>query len=252
MPAREIAGPPDPDGGVAAALRAAVVKRADPDEAQGRAALFGAGPGGYAEGDRFLGVRVPELRRVVRRWRTGASLADVRSLLADPWHEIRLLGGLLLVQLYEGGDADLRSDAVALLLHSTDRLDNWDLVDSTAPYVLGRWLVDRPDQRHLLDELAASELLWDRRMAMVATFALIRNGEFDDTIRLAESLVDDPHHLVHKATGWMLREVGARDRARLDAFLDAHGPRLPRTMLRYALEKHSPEERRVRMARPAS
>jgi 3-methyladenine DNA glycosylase AlkD len=226
-------------------MTAAVLAMGVPSEVPAKAAFFGAGKGGYGEGDQFLGVRVPELRQLARRYRACASLADVHTLLGSPWHEVRLLGAILLVELYKAGNANVRRESVELLLRSTDRLNNWDLVDSSAPYTLGHWLVGHPDQRHLLDGLAASTSLWERRISIVATLGLIREGEFDDTIRMAETLLGDPHDLIHKATGWMLREVGARNRQKLDSFLDRHGSRMPRTMLRYAIEKHSPEERRA-------
>lgn len=233
---------------VAAELSEAVLAVGDPAEAAGKARFFQAGPGGYAEGDRFAGVRVPVLRKLARAARGRVEVDDARSLLRSPWHEVRLLGALLLVELYRGGQEPEVVDAV---LADATRLDNWDLVDSVAPYTLGPWLACRPQSRGVLDELIVSECLWERRIALVATFALIRAGEFDDLLRLAAAVLDDPEDLIHKAAGWMLREVGLRDRAALDGFLDRHAAVMPRVMLRYAIEKHPPQERRAWLARRA-
>lgn len=188
---------------------------------------------------------MPRLRALARAHRRQVTLADVEELLASPWHEVRLLGAVLLVEHYRLADGVQRRAVVDLVLRSTGRLDNWDLVDTCAPYTLGPWLLEHPDERPVLDRLARSASVWDRRTSVVATFALIRAGQFADTLRLAALLLDDPHDLVHKATGWMLREVGVRDRSLLDAFLRRHVHAMPRTMLRYALEKHSPDERRA-------
>ncbi len=227
-------------------LVADVEAAGDPQDAAGKAVFFKTGPGEYGEGDEFVGVRVPDLRRMARQaWRS-ADLADVEALLAHRWNEVRLLGGFILVELYRRGDQEA---AVRTQLAHLDRLNNWNLVDSVAPYVLGPWLLENPDQRTLLDELLESESVWERRTAVVATFALIRAGEFDDVLRLAEKSLGDRHDLMHKAVGWMLREVGQRDRAVLNAFLDQHAHQMPRTMLRYALEKHPQPERQAYLAK---
>ena len=222
----------------------AVVRAGVPQDAVAKARFFGAVPGGYAEGDVVLGVRVPVLRALARDRRRQVGLVEVEELLEDDVHEVRLLGAILLVELYKLGDDTRRAEVVDVVLRRAERLDNWDLVDTVAPFTLGPFLRDRPRERSVLDRLAASESLWRRRLAIVGTFGLIRAGEFDDTLRLAAKLLDDPHHLIHKATGWMLREVGARDRPALDGFLDRHAAEMPLVMLRYALEKHTPDERR--------
>lgn len=229
---------------LSAALVAAVEAAGIPEDAAAKAGFFKTGPGGYGEGDEFVGVRVPQLRQMARQVRKTAEIEDVGALFAHRWNEVRLLGGLLLVEIYRRGRQD---EAVEAMLANLDRLNNWNLVDSVAPYVLGPWLLTHPERRPLLDELVQSPTLWDRRTAVVATFALIRAGEFEDILRLAAVTITDPEDLMHKATGWMLREVGQRDRAALDGFLDLHAREMPRTMLRYALEKHSPEERRSYM-----
>lgn len=226
-----------------AELVEAVLRAGVPQDAVAKARFFGAVPGGYAEGDVVIGVRVPVLRALARDWRRRVGLIEVEELLEDDVHEVRLLGAILLVELYKLGDDSGRAAVVEVVLRRAERLDNWDLVDTVAPYTLGPYLRDRPEERPVLDRLAASESLWRRRLAIVGTFGLIRAGEFGDTLRLAAKLLDDPHHLIHKATGWMLREVGLRDLAVLNGFLDAHAPEMPRIMLRYALEKHTPEAR---------
>lgn len=203
---------------------------------------FRTGPGEYGEGDRFLGIRVPVLRRLVREYR-GVPVGQVAELLRSPWHEARLLALLLLVDAYARGDADAREAIYRLYLDSTAHVDNWDLVDSSAPHVVGAHLENR--DRGVLDELARSESLWERRIAILATLHFIRRGDFATTLHVAELLLHDPHDLIHKAVGWMLREVGNRDRAAEEVFLRRHCRTMPRTMLRYAIEKFPPALRRA-------
>lgn len=219
----------------------------DPDAVPGKMRFFKAGPGGYAEGDRFLGVGVPQVRAVVKaQWRTcvngnrATGLETVDRLLDSEWHEVRLAGAVLMVLVHERAEIALRSEVAELLARSGPRLNNWDLVDTCAPYVPGEWLIEH---RGWLDPLASSPLLWDRRIAVISTFALIRVGSYADTLRLATQLRQDPEDLMHKACGWMLREVGKRDRAVLDSYLAEMAALLPRTTLRYAIEKHTPDER---------
>lgn len=232
------------------AIRAELAALADPGRAEGMARYFQARPGGYGEGDRFLGIAVPPQRAIARRHAATTSLADAGDLLGSPWHEERLTALFLLVRRFERADDDERGRIVELYLARRDRVDNWDLVDASAPYLLGPWLLDRdrPEDRALLDELAGSDSLWDRRIAVMATFAGIRAGRFADTLRLADRLLTDPEDLVHKAVGWMLREVGNRDLARAEAFLAPRYRRMPRTMLRYAIERFPPERRREYLA----
>lgn len=211
--------------------------------------FFKATPGGYAEGDQFLGVTVPQLRALARRHRTDAAVGDAEALLASDWHEVRLLGAILLVELYKRGDDTTKRTVVQTVLNRIDRLNNWDLIDSCVPYTLGPWLYEHAGERTVLTELAADALVWRRRAAVLATFAFIRAGEFGPTIDLARQLLGDDHDLIHKAAGWMLREVGQRDRATLDGFLDECATRMPRTMLRYAIEKYPAEVRREILSR---
>jgi 3-methyladenine DNA glycosylase AlkD len=223
-------------------LRGALREVADPDRAGSMAPYLGAVPGGYGEGDVLLGVRVPETRRIARAaMRGGLGLDGALELLRSEVHEERLLALVVMVERHRRGDARERRAIYDAYLAHTAHVDNWDLVDTSAPEIVGGELLD--GERGVLDGLAASSSVWERRIALLATFAFIRAGELDDTYRLAERLLDDRHDLIHKAAGWMLREAGKRDEPRLIAFLDRHAPAMPRTMLRYALEKVEPRER---------
>jgi 3-methyladenine DNA glycosylase AlkD len=202
--------------------------------------FFKTGPGEYGEGDRFRGLRVPVLRKVARKYRHLPLTATV-SLLQSAFHEDRLLALLIMIQRYYPGDAALRGEIHRLYLKHRGLVNNWDLVDASAPHLLGHYLRDRP--KDLLTRLAASRVLWDRRMAIIATLDFIRQGNYDETFRVARLLVEDPEDLIHKAVGWMLREVGKREAAVAEAFLQAHYRLMPRTMLRYAIER-LPEARR--------
>lgn len=198
---------------------------------------FRTGPGEYGEGDRFLGIRVPVLRKLVREYR-GLPLDDAARLLRSPWHEARLFALLLLADAYPRGTAEAREAIYRLYLDSTRYINNWDLVDTSAPHIVGAHL--EAGGRGVLDGLARSDSLWERRIAILATQHFIRRGDFGTTLRIAEALVDDGHDLIHKAVGWMLREVGNRDRAAEEGFLRRHHRTMPRTMLRYAIEKFPP------------
>jgi 3-methyladenine DNA glycosylase AlkD len=214
---------------------------ADPEDARFLQRYFRTGPGEYGEGDRFLGIRVPVLRRLVREYR-GLPLDAATELLRSPWHEARLLALLLLADAYARGTAEAREAVYRTYLAHTGYVDNWDLVDSSAPQIVGAHL--EAGDRGVLERLAKSESLWERRIAILATQHFIRRGDCGTTLRIAEMLVDDGHDLIHKAVGWMLREVGNRDRAAEEAFLRRHHRTMPRTMLRYAIEKFPPDLRR--------
>jgi 3-methyladenine DNA glycosylase AlkD len=232
-------GRPAKDGRTAEVLRdlAAV---ADPAIAAQLQRFFRTGPGEYGEGDRFMGVRVPLVRALARRYHA-LSPAECGTLLQSEWHEARLLALLVLVRLYDRGDAGTRAAIHELYLHSTDGINSWDLVDISAEHIVGRHL--RGGDTAVLTRLAASPKLWERRIAILATFHFIRRGEFDETLRIADLLLGDDHALIHNATGWMLREVGKRNRAFLESFLTERYQRMPRTMLRYAIEKLEPARR---------
>ncbi len=202
--------------------------------------FFKTGPGEYGEGDRFRGIRVPVLRRLCREFAQAGS-TEALALLGSAWHEDRLLAMLILIERYRKADESGRESIYSLYCSQTARINNWDLVDISAPHIVGRHL--NCSDRSSLYRYAASANLWERRIAIISTFHFIRNGEFEETLSIAESLLDDPEDLIHKAVGWMLREVGKRDRKVLELFLERHGRRMPRVMLRYAIERF-PEEMR--------
>lgn len=209
-------------------------KLADPEWAAHSAHYFKTGPGGYGEGDCFLGIRVPELRAQVKKC-DAVSLKDIRVLLMSAFHEERLFALLLLVRRFDKGNEQERAAIYDLYLDNLQYINNWDLVDSSASQIIGGYHQSR-DKRKLY-QLAKSDRIWDRRVAIIATFHFIRNGQFDDALKLAEQLLNDTEDLIHKAVGWMLREIGKRDVVVEQAFLQTHYKTMPRTMLRYAIEK---------------
>lgn len=222
-------------------LRRRIRQSATPANAAVLQSFFKTGPGQYGEGDVFLGVKVPAIRCLVRQ-SDKLSSGDVLTLLRSRYHEERLSALLILVRRFERGDDPTRRAIYRLYLSETRSINNWDLVDLSAPNIVGAWLRDHP-RKTVLDRLSKSEVLWERRIAVLATFAFIRQGQFGDTLRLCERLLADRHDLMHKACGWMLREIGKRDGAVLRRFLEGHAIVMPRTMLRYALEKFPEAER---------
>jgi 3-methyladenine DNA glycosylase AlkD len=222
-------------------VRHELASLADPDRARGASRYLQMVPGGYGEGDRAIGVTVPDQRRVAGRYWRDLSLAETSKLLASGVHEERLTSLLMLVRKFAKADGQERGRIFSLVLANTDRVNNWDLVDSSAPYIVGPGLMDR--DRSVLDRLAGSGVVWDRRIAIMATLAFIKAGDFHSTFRLSERLLRDPHDLIHKAVGWMLREVGNRDRAAEEEFLARHYRVMPRVMLRYAIERFEPRRR---------
>jgi len=206
---------------------------AHPERAAHSQRFFKTAPGQYGHGDKFLGLTVPMMRGVVREFRD-LPLADAEALLASPWHEDRLVALMILVEQYRRTPG-ARNAIYRLYLARTDRINNWDLVDVSAANIVGAHLAER--SRKPLLRLAKSKSLWERRIAIVATLHFIRRNEFDDTLAIARLLLADTHDLIHKACGWMLRETGKRDERVLRAFLDEHAARMPRTMLRYAIER---------------
>ena len=236
--------PPD-----AGRVRRELEALADPERAAWTAPYLGVVVGGYGEGDTLLGITVPEQRRVARAARD-LPLPEAAALLASPVHEHRFVAVVVLTERHKRAGREGRRELSRFYLDHRAGVDNWDLVDASAPEMVGVDIADGEGDRAVLDQLAASERLWDRRIAIVATHALIRRGELDETFALAARLMDDPHHLIHKAVGWMLREAGKRDAAAMVAFLEAHRAELPRTTLRYAIERLTPERRTALMARP--
>lgn len=196
--------------------------------------FFKTAPGQYGHGDTFLGIRVPTVRAMVKDY-AGLRLTEVVKLLRSSYHEERLFALLVLIRQFDRADPAGREEIYTLYLKHTRSINNWDLVDVSAPNIVGTYLLDK--DRHILYTLAASPVLWERRIAMLATFAFIRKNEIDDALAIARLLRDDLEELIHKAVGWMLREVGKRNLNALTMFLDQHAADLPRTMLRYAIEK---------------
>ncbi|MBL3527038.1 MAG: DNA alkylation repair protein [gamma proteobacterium endosymbiont of Lamellibrachia anaximandri] len=216
------------------ALRSALKSHITQGKAEILQRFFKTGPGEYGEGDRFHGVVVPDQRKVARQFKTLA-LPAVEQLLQSAFHEERLTALFILIQQFEQGDPATKKRIYQTYVRNMKYINNWDLVDSSAPHIVGSWLERR--DRSQLYQWADSDDLWQRRIAMPATFKYIKNGNFDDALNIAGKLLDDPHDLIHKAVGWMLREIGKRDPAREREFLDHYATTMPRTMLRYAIEK---------------
>lgn len=208
--------------------------------------FFKTGKGQYGEGDKFLGVVVPNTRLVAKKHKE-EPFEVMAELLQSEWHECRLCALLMLVERFKKSGEKERKVIYDFYLTQTARINNWDLVDLSAPYIVGEYLKDKP--REDLYRLADSTLLWDQRIAVVATITLIRNGDFIDILRLSELLLRHPHDLMQKAVGWMLREMGKRDKDLLLQFLDNYAREMPRTMLRYSIEKLTEEERKHYMKR---
>lgn len=220
--------------------------------------FFKTGKGEYGEGDLFLGLRVPQTRMVVKESRLRVPLAEIEKLLYSKWHEVRLAGFLLLAEEMRAAlprrkkaaasRALRRDEIVAFYLRHARQANNWDLVDLSCPKIIGEWLLypsasgALPD-RSILDRLVASDNLWEQRIGIVSTWTLIHEGQTDDALRLAAKLLSHPHDLIHKATGWMLREAGKKDLAALTGFLEKYYSKMPRTALRYAIEKMDEPER---------
>jgi 3-methyladenine DNA glycosylase AlkD len=235
----------------AAAVRAALHAIADPVRAVAVRRYFKTAPGEYGAGDEFLGPPVPAQRAVAQRFR-GLPPEEAETLLQDSLHECRFVA--LAIWGLQVSSARtplaLRRDRCERYLRLRRFVNNWDLVDSSAPALLGKCLLYSHDDRRILDELAAENHLWSQRIAIIATQAFIRRGEFADTFRLAETLLSHRHDLMHKAVGWMLREIGDQNLDALHEFLAEHLPRMPRTALRYAIEKLPLAERKAYLAKP--
>ncbi|MBQ9201913.1 MAG: DNA alkylation repair protein [Bacteroidales bacterium] len=218
---------------------------ADPSQVAGLSRFFKTGPGQYGQGDRFLGIKVPVTRKVVGNVWSLVGFEDIEECLENEYHEIRLAALLTLIQLFNHSKKDMARQQACIdcYLAHTDRIDNWDLVDLSCYPLLGVWLLDK--DRSLLYGLAANgRTLWEQRIAIVTTMAFIRHGQTQDTFAIADLLLHHPHDLIHKAVGWLLREAGKRDKEALVAYLAPRYKSMPRTMLRYAIEKFSPEERK--------
>ena len=208
--------------------------------------FFKAGKGEYGEGDRFLGVTVPNIRAIAKLHKD-ISIEEIRELILSEWHEVRLCALIIMVEKSKKKDEALRKELFNLYLSQTKRINNWDLVDLSCRFIIGEYLLDK--SRDILYQLAQSPLLWDNRIAIVSTYAFIRKGQLEDTYALSDLMMQHPHDLMHKAIGWMLREAGKRNPERLYDYVMSHRADMPRTMLRYAIEKFSPKERAILMKR---
>ncbi len=226
-------------------LKAELENLKNPEQATNLQRFFKTGKGQYGEGDVFLGIKVPVLRSVAKRYNELA-LDEVQELLDSKIHEHRMMALFILMSQYQKADDDKKKRIYDFYLKNTRNINNWDLVDLSAPNIVGNYLLDK--DRSILYKLAKSKLLWDRRIAILATFAFIRNKESKDVLAIAELLLNDKEDLMHKATGWMLRELGKRvSQEKEEEFLRKHCKTMPRTMLRYAIERFSDEKREFYM-----
>jgi len=221
-------------------VKTALQELANPARAKSSAWFFKTGPGEYGEGDQFIGVTVPDQRRVAKTYRE-LPLPEVLTLLRSPIHEHRLTALFILIEQYRRGDNSAKKQIAGLYHKNRQYVNNWDLVDSSAPYILGDYLTTHSPT--VLFRLAASKSLWDRRIAVIATFVWLKLGQCEMTLQLAAILVDDKEDLIQKAVGWALREVGKRDVALLLEFLDQQAATMPRTALRYAIERLTPDQK---------
>ena len=223
----------------------AMLARADESQVAGLSRFFKTGPGQYGEGDKFLGIKVPVTREVVKQCWRETSMQDLEECIANEYHEIRLAALLALVEIFAHAKKDpgLQQACIDFYLSHTDRINNWDLVDLSCYPLLGVWLLDR--DRSLLYDLARNgKTIWEQRIGIVSTMTFIRHGQLQDTFSIADILLHHPHDLIHKAVGWLLREAGKRDKEALTAYLEPRYRTMPRTMLRYAIEKFPEAERK--------
>ena len=217
-----------------------LLKNRDREQAKNLSRFFKTGKGQYGEGDIFLGVKVPAQREIVKKFKD-VDLKEIQELLNDEIHECRLTGLLILVNKYK--KADNKKEIFDFYLKNTKRINNWDLVDLTAPNIVGDFLLDKKKEREILYSLVKSKNLWERRIAILSTFTFLRNEDFKDVLKISEILLNDKEDLIHKAVGWMLRETGKRDKEVEIAFLNKYYRNMPRTMLRYSIEKFNPKEK---------
>ena len=222
-----------------------MIARRDPSQVEGLSRFFKTGPGQYGEGDKFLGIKVPVTREVVRRFWPSVSVDELEECIASEYHEVRLAALLTLVQIFSHSrkDVAMQQRCVDFYLAHTARINNWDLVDLSCYPLLGVWLLDK--DRSLLYDLARSgKTIWEQRIGIVSTMTFIRHGQIGDTFAIADILLHHKHDLIHKAVGWLLREAGKKDKAALVAYLAPRYRTMPRTMLRYAIEKFPESERK--------
>ena len=235
-----------------------MLSKADPSEVPGLSRFFKTGPGQYGEGDKFLGIKVPVTRAVVKECWRSVSFQDLEECITSPYHEVRLAALLALVEAFShaGKRPPIRSgvtstehgmtkqQCIDFCLSHTAWINNWDLVDLSCYPLLGQWLLDKEDRSLLYDLARNGRTIWEQRIGIVSTMTFIRSGQLTDTFQIADILLHHPHDLIHKAVGWLLREAGKRDKAALEAWLQPRASQMPRTMLRYAIERFPEEERR--------
>lgn len=224
------------------ALKQELSKLANPSQAKLLQRFFKTGKGEYGEGDIFLGIKVPEQRKLAKK-SLALPLDEIKELIYSKIHEERLIGFLILTYNYPKSTEEEKEKIFNFCIQHSKQMNNWDLVDLTAPRTIGEFLLSKSEEKPILYTFAKSENLWQRRISILSTFAFIREKQFQDSLALAELLLKDKHDLIHKAVGWMLREIGKRDNQTLINFLDKHSKQMPRTMLRYAIEK-LPEDKR--------
>ncbi len=224
------------------AIRSRLKELANPQSAKILQGFFKTGPGQYGEGDVFIGIKIPPLRKVAREFQD-ASRDTVKPLLQSPIHEERTLALMILTRAFEKGEDARRKEIYTFYVEHLAFINNWDLVDGSAPYIVGPYLWKR--DRAVLYKWVKSRSLWERRIAILSTFYFIRQKEFADALKLSAILLREEHDLIHKAVGWMLREIGKRDIDVEETFLREHCREMPRTMLRYAIEKFPEDKRRM-------
>ncbi len=213
----------------------------DPDHAKRLSSFFKTGPGQYGEGDYFLGIPVPKQREIAKKY-TNLELTDIQELLESKFHEHRFTALVILVSKYQKAEESGKDEIFNFLLKSIENINNWDLVDWSAPRIIGDYLLCK--EKSILYELAKSNSLWERRISILATFKFIANNDFEDALKISELLLNDNHDLIHKAVGWALREIGKRNQELEEQFLNKHAAKMPRTMLRYAIEKFKDKKRK--------
>jgi len=227
-------------------IKGELLQLSDPDRARRLSDFFKTKKGQYGEGDLFLGIRVPEQLKVAKNY-TKLGLDDIQELLNSKFHEHRFTALVILVSKYRKAEESSKEEIFRFLLKNTANINNWDLVDLTAPRIIGEHLADK--DRSILYDLAKSENLWERRISILATFKFIANNDFEDALKISEILLEDKHDLIHKAVGWALREIGKRDQKIEEQFLNKHAANMPKTMLRYAIEKFEEKKRKFYLSK---
>jgi 3-methyladenine DNA glycosylase AlkD len=222
-------------------LKRDLLQISDPDHAKRLAGFFKTGKGQYGEGDLFLGIPVPKQRKIAKKY-FNLGLNGIQELLKSKFHEHRFTALIILVSKYQKAEESIKNEVFDFLLQNIDRINNWDLTDWSAPRIIGDYLIDK--DRSILYELAMSNSMWERRISILATFKFIANNDFEDALEISELLLNDKHDLIHKAVGWALREIGKRDQELEEQFLNKHAAKMPRTMLRYAIEKFDEKKRK--------